>query len=62
MDPLLTPEQEIKRLEAELRREREISASERRRAELLEAACRQSWRAAFGVRPAREDNPTTDTK
>jgi hypothetical protein len=40
-------------LRAALQRERELSATERRRAELWEEACRRSYRYALTARTAR---------
>jgi hypothetical protein len=60
MDRLPTPDERIKTLEAELRREREISAVERRRSELLEASLRRAYKAAFGEQ-ARSASPRDDS-
>jgi hypothetical protein len=53
-------QQEIEALHAALRREREVSAAERRRAELLEAAAKHAYRLAAGAWPAHKDDTKTE--
>jgi hypothetical protein len=61
MDRPPTFEERIKSLEAELRRERAISAVERRRSELLESSLRLAYKTAFAERAGRSTSPRDDS-
>jgi hypothetical protein len=54
-------EQRIEALELALKREREISAAERLRADLLHDSVKRAYQMAADVRPSR-DSATKDTE